>query len=325
LREVLDEYRQWRQEGDQVAIATVVETWGSSPRPLGSKMLVSRSGRMAGSVSNGCIEGAVFEEAQKVLAAGRAKLIEFGVSDDIAFEVGLACGGHIEVFVQPAEPVHDRAADLLAREEPFSLVTDLVAGTSEITTGSPSSARAERDGDRFEEPYPRPAHMVIVGAIHIAIPLHRFAKLMGYRVTVVDARAKFASRERFPEADELLVEWPDDALAKLRVDSATALVVLTHDPKFDLPALRAALRTSAGYIGAIGSRKTNQNRFEALRNEGFTDADLARVHGPIGLDLGGRGAEETALGIMAEVTALRFGGSSLGMRDKKTAAASGAV
>jgi xanthine dehydrogenase accessory factor len=146
---------------------------------------------------------------------------------------------------------------------------------------------------------------------------------MGYRVTVVDARAKFASRERFPEADELLVAWPDDALATLRVDSATALVVLTHDPKFDIPALRSALRTGAGYIGAIGSRKTNQNRFDALREEGFTDADIARVHGPIGLDLGGRGAEETALGIMAEVTAVRFGGTSQGMREKRALTAAG--
>ncbi|HYM67128.1 MAG TPA: XdhC family protein, partial [Patescibacteria group bacterium] len=148
----------------------------------------------------------------------------------------------------------------------------------------------------------------------IAIPLHRLAKLMGYRVTVVDARAKFATRERFPEADELIVAWPDEAMSKLKVDNATYVVVLTHDPKFDLPALRSVLGGNAGYIGAIGSRKTNQNRFDALRKEGFTDAQLARVHGPIGLDLGSRGAEETALGILAEVTAVRFGGSGTAKR-----------
>jgi xanthine dehydrogenase accessory factor len=280
-------------------------------------MLVSRSGRMAGSVSNGCIEGAVFEEAQKVLAAGQAKLLEFGVADELAFEVGLACGGHIEVFVQPATDVHDRAVELLEAERPFTLLTDLGTGGTEIVEGSPEAELPARDGDRFDEPFPRPAQMLIVGAIHIAIPLHRLAKLMGYRVTVVDARAKFATSERFPEADSIFTEWPDEALARIPVDRSTAVVILTHDPKFDMPALRTVLKTSAGYIGAIGSRKTNQNRFDALREEGFTDEQLARVHGPIGLDLGGRGAEDTALGIMAEVTAVRYGGSSLAMREKK--------
>jgi len=320
MREVANEYRTWREAGDDVAIATVVTTWGSSPRPLGSRMLVSSSGRMAGSVSNGCIEGAVFEEAQKVLADSQPKLLEFGVADDLAFEVGLACGGHIEVFVQPAAQVHDRAVQLLDSERPFTLLTDLRTGGAEIVEGSPAAELAARDGDRFTEPFPRPAQMVIVGAIHIAIPLHRLAKLMGYRVTVVDARAKFATGERFPEADAIFTEWPDEALAKIPVDRSTAVVILTHDPKFDMPALRTVLRTEAGYIGAIGSRKTNQNRFDALRGEGFTDQQLARVHGPIGLDLGGRGAEETALGIMAEVTAVRFGGSSTEMREKKAVA-----
>ena len=155
---------------------------------------------------------------------------------------------------------------------------------------------------------------MIIGAIHIAIPLHRLAKLMGYRVTVIDARAKFATAERFPDADELIVEWPDEAMSKIPIDSSTYIVVLTHDPKFDLPALRSVLRKGAGYIGAIGSRKTNQNRFDALREEGFTEDQLSRVHGPIGLDLGGRGAEETALGILAEITAVRYGGTGAAMR-----------
>ena len=319
MREVEQELRTWREAGDPVAIATVVETWGSSPRPLGSKMLVGRSGRMAGSVSNGCIEGAVFEEAQEVLASGRPRLVEYGVADDVAFEVGLACGGHIEVFIQPANQVHDEALRLLAEERPFVLTTDLKSGETELIERMPLTELASRDGDRFEEPFARPAHMIIVGAIHIAIPLHRLAKVMGYRVTVVDARAQFATPERFPEADELLVRWPDEALAGMTIDRSTSLVILTHDPKFDLPALRAALPTGAGYIGAIGSRKTNQNRFEALRAEGFTDEQLDRVHGPIGLDLGARGAEETALGIMAEVTATRFGGTATSMRQKKAA------
>jgi xanthine dehydrogenase accessory factor len=319
VREVLAELNQWADAGEDIALATVVETWGSSPRPLGSKMVVTRSGKMAGSVSNGCIEGAVFEEAQKVLKSGQPKVAAFGVADDVAFEVGLACGGHIEVFVQPLLPVHKTLMGMLARNEPATLRTNLVTGEAELTTGAPSGSElARRDGDWFVEPFRRPAHLVIVGAIHIAIPLHRLAKLMGYRVTVVDARAKFATKERFPEADELIVAWPDEAMARLTLDNATYVVILTHDPKFDLPALRSVLGREVGYIGAIGSRKTNQNRFDALRAEGFTEEQLSMVHGPVGLDLGGRGAEETALGILAEITAVRYGGTGAFMREART-------
>jgi xanthine dehydrogenase accessory factor len=321
MREVVRELNDWMAAGEEIAIGTVVETWGSSPRPLGSKMLVTRSGKMAGSVSNGCIEGAVFEEAQKVLSSGKPKLAAFGVADDVAFEVGLACGGHIEVFIQPMSPAHRRLVDMLNRDQAATLRTNLVSGEVELIEGSPSGHElARRDGDWFVEPMRRPAHLVIIGAIHIAIPLHRLARLMGYRVTVVDARAKFATKERFPEADELVVAWPDEAMSRLEVDSSTYVVVLTHDPKFDLPALRSVLGKDAGYIGAIGSRKTNQNRFDALRGEGFTEEQLARVHGPIGLDLGGRGAEETALGILAEITATRFGGSGSSMREVRASA-----
>jgi xanthine dehydrogenase accessory factor len=283
-------------------------------------MLVTRSGKMAGSVSNGCIEGAVFEEAQKVLQSGQPKIAAFGVADDVAFEVGLACGGHIEVFIQPLDREQRQVIDMLNRNEPATLRTNLVTGEAEVVRGTPPGTElARRDGDLFIEPFRRPAHLVIIGAIHIAIPLHRLAKLMGYRVTVVDARAKFATRERFPEADELILAWPDEAMAKIPVDNSTYVVILTHDPKFDLPALRSVLKKDAGYIGAIGSRRTNQNRFDALRKEGFTEAELARVHGPIGLDLGSRGAEETALGILAEVTAVRFGGSGAAMREARAA------
>jgi xanthine dehydrogenase accessory factor len=318
MREVLDELNEWTRDGEEIAIATVIETWGSSPRPLGSKMLVTRSGKMAGSVSNGCIEGAVFEEAQTVLKSGTPKIAAFGVADDVAFEVGLACGGHIEVFVQPLGRAHRQLVGMLNRNEPATLRTDLATGETELVDGTPpGSEAARRDGDLFVEPFRRPAHLVIIGAIHIAIPLHRLAKLMGYRVTVIDARAKFATKERFPEADELIVGWPDEAMGKLAIDNATYIVILTHDPKFDLPALRSVLTKDAGYIGAIGSRKTNQNRFDALRKEGFTEEQLGRVHGPIGLDLGGRGAEETALGILAEITAVRFGGSGISMRAVK--------
>jgi xanthine dehydrogenase accessory factor len=318
MREILAELRAWNEAGEQIALATVVETWGSSPRPLGSRMAVTRSGKMAGSVSNGCIEGAVFEEAQKVLKSGEPKIAAFGVADDVAFEVGLACGGHIEVFVQPLDSVQKQLIGMLEKDEPATLRTNLVTGESLLVEGTlPGTELARRDGDWFIEPFRRPAHLVIVGAIHIAIPLHRLAKVMGYRVTVIDARAKFATRERFPEADELLVSWPDEGLGKLTLDQSTYVVILTHDPKFDLPALRSVLKRDVGYIGAIGSRKTNANRFDALRKEGFTEEQLARVHGPIGLDLGSRGAEETALGILAEITAVRFAGTGAGMREVK--------
>jgi len=318
MREILHELNQSIGGREDIAIATVIETWGSSPRPLGSKMLVTASGKMAGSVSNGCIEGAVFEEAQKVLKSARPKIAAFGVADDVAFEVGLACGGHIEVFIQPLGTAHRQLVGMLNRDQPATLTTNLVTGEAEVTEGTPSGSElARRDGDVFIEPFRRPAHLVIIGAIHIAIPLHRLAKLMGYRVTVIDARAKFATRERFPEADELIVAWPDEAMGSITVDNSTYVVILTHDPKFDLPALRSVLRKPAGYIGAIGSRKTNQNRFDALRKEGFREEELARVHGPIGLDLGSRGAEETALGILAEITSVRFGGSGASMRQVK--------
>ena len=272
-------------------------------------------------MSNGCIEGAVFEEAQKVLKSGKAKIAAFGVADDVAFDVGLACGGHIEVFVQPLAPAQKRLITALAKDEPATMRTNLVSGEVEVVEGDPQmSGLARRDGDWFIQPFRRTPHLVVIGAIHIAIPLHRLAKLMGYRVTVIDARAKFATHDRFPDADELIVSWPDEALAKLKLDSSTYVVILTHDPKFDLPALRGVLGKPVGYIGAIGSRKTNQNRFDALRREGFTEDQLGRVHGPIGLDLGGRGAEETALGILAEITAVRFGGSGASMREVRASA-----
>src|SRR5437773_9160010 len=207
MRELLSELNEWTRSGEEIAIATVIETWGSSPRPLGSKMLVTRSGKMAGSVSNGCIEGAVFEEAQKVLKSGQPKVAAFGVTDDVAFEVGLACGGHIEVFVEPMSGLHEMVLERLQRNQPVTLRTNLVTGEADAVEDwtPPGSELPRREGDVFVEPFRRSPHLVIIGAIHIAIPLHRLAKLMGYRVTVIDARAKFATKERFPEADELIV------------------------------------------------------------------------------------------------------------------------
>jgi xanthine dehydrogenase accessory factor len=247
--------------------------------------------------------------------------VPYGVADDVAFEVGLACGGHVEVMIQPLTPEHLRLIELIEDERPAQLRTNLATGAVEVLEREPSTDQPVRDGDWFIEPHGRAPHMVIIGAIHIAIPLHRMAKLMGYHVTVVDARAKFATAERFPEADEIVLKWPDEALAGITLDRSTYVVILTHDPKFDLPALRSVVDKNVRYIGAIGSRKTNQNRFDELRSEGFTDEQLSRVHGPIGLDLGGRGAEETALAIMAEVTAVRYGRTGATLKEAKAAAA----
>jgi xanthine dehydrogenase accessory factor len=313
----LEEVKSWTAAGDRVALATVVETWGSSPRPLGSKMVVSSSGKMAGSVSNGCIEGDVFQEAQKVLASGKGRLVPYGVADDVAFEVGLACGGHVEVMIQPITPEHLKLIELIEAERPAELRTNLETGEVQLLERAPELDAPARDGDWFVEPHRRAPHLVIIGAIHIAIPLHRMAKLLGYRVTVIDARAKFATKERFPEADELLVSWPDEALAGITLDRSTYVVILTHDPKFDLPALRSVVGKDVRYLGAIGSRKTNQNRFDELRREGFTEEQLEQVHGPIGLDLGGRGAEETALAILAEMTAVKYHASGRTLKEAK--------
>ncbi|MGH7776263.1 MAG: XdhC family protein, partial [Candidatus Dormibacterales bacterium] len=221
--------------------------------------------------------------------------------------------GHVEVFIQPLAAGHLRLLEMLESERPATLLTDLDSGEVEVAAGARGS-EPSREGSVFVEPFPRTPRMIIVGAIHIAIPLHRLARLMGYRVTVVDARPKFATAERFPEADEVLVKWPDEALEGMEMDASSFVVILTHDPKFDLPALRSVLGRELGYLGAIGSRKTNANRLQKLRQEGFAEEALARVHGPIGLDLGGRGAEETALAIMAEVTAARHGASGGSLR-----------
>ena len=309
MREIMAELRAWLDAGEKVGLATVVRTWGSSPRPAGSHLAVTESGKMAGSVSNGCIEGDVYQAAQAALAAGQGRRLEYGVADDLAFEVGLACGGHIELFVSPWQEAHGTALGMLEEGRPGLLQTNLESGLVQVVASDPGFELPRERGDWFEEPLLPPPRMVIVGAIHIAIPLHHMARLMGYRVTVVDARSQFATADRFPEATEIMVQWPDEALGGMQLSRSDAVVILTHDPKFDLPALRAALATRVGYLGAIGSRKTTEKRHQALHDEGYAAGDLARIHGPIGLDLGGRDAESTALAIMAEVIGVRYSGS----------------
>lgn len=288
---------------------------------------------MAGSVSGGCVEGAVVEAALEVLGNGTPQLLEFGVADELAWNVGLACGGNITVWVQPLENGTYYRNLRMANLDGVSAVTGtLVDGTragenslfsedQSLSTGSEDLLRrVERlssevldageprvddtpEGRLFVMPYPPPRRLIIIGGVHTAIPLVDLAHTLDFQVTVVDARSAFASKERFPHSDDLLVEWPDDALKKLRPDRNTAIVVLTHDTKFDEPALSEAMKSEAGYIGAIGSRKTSADRLDRLRQLGFTDDQLSRIHGPVGLDLGGRTPSETALAILAEIIA----------------------
>jgi xanthine dehydrogenase accessory factor len=324
VRDVLDEVKTWLDAGDPVALATVISTWGSAPRPAGSRMAISRSGNIAGSVSGGCLEGEVFEQAQAILKGKPAQLFHYGVSDDLAWTVGLSCGGEIDVLVEPLNDVHRRLIGALESETPVVLETDVGAspGARELLEASTAEARqlletenpVRRDGE-FLEPFPRPPELFIFGGSHVAVPLTRLARALGFRITVVDARSKFAEADRFPEARRVIHAWPDEVLNELPMDGSTYIVILTHDPKFDDPTITAALKGHPRYIGAIGSRKTHRERVARLTAAGVSAEDLARVHAPIGLDLGAQTAEETALAILAEMVAVRHrkaGGSMSG-------------
>ncbi len=331
----------WRRDGEEIAIATLVCTRGSTPRLPGARLAVTRSGRMEGSVSGGCVEGDVFERAMQVLDSGQPQLTEYGISDEMGFEVGLSCGGTIDVFIEPyvEDNVSRDLRALLEADQPAVLAlaitgeaagqrllvrADGLSGTidSAVDAAVIADARALLTGEGgqlrtypvaggeltvFLEAFTPPARMLIVGATHTAIPLVNMANRAGFKVTVVDARSLFATKERFPDANEVLRDWPDRALAGLGLDEFSYVVILTHDPKFDLPALEFALRSPARYIGAMGSRKTHAQRRERLREMGFSDAEISRVHAPIGLDLGARSPAEVAVAVLAEVIAVRYG------------------
>lgn len=278
----------------QMAIATVVQTWGSAPRPRGSHMLVHEDGRFEGSVSGGCVENAILASAESVIASGRSELHNFGVSDGDAWEAGLPCGGEIAVLVQPVakdgfDPaLFDQVAAARERGETLAISTDTQSGRSVL---------GEVSG-WFVNRYRPPRRLIIIGAVQIAQGLSGLARELGIDVTIVDPRGRFLTRERFPEA-VLDDRWPDEAVAALRPDPATAVVTLSHDPKIDDPALSAALRASTGYIAALGSRKSQAARRERLAAEGFSATDLDRIDGPAGIDIGALGPNEIALSIAA--------------------------
>lgn len=316
MRDILPTLVRWRSDGCRVAIATVVERRGSAPRDPGASLALNDRGEIAGSVTGGCVEPSVIREAQEVLDGGGARVREYGIADDEAFELGLACGGTVGILIAtldtsllPAldEAVRaDRPAALTMAATGPRLGEQHVHGGGEgqvaLLLSSGESALADVDGETVfvHALAPRPA-MYVFGAIDHAAALARVGKLLGYRVTVCDARSAFVTPERFPEADELVVEWPDRFLQNAPVDESTAICVLTHDEKFDVPALVAALETPAVYIGAMGSKVTTAGREERLRAEGVGDAGIARIHAPIGLAIGARSPEEVAVAIGAQI------------------------
>ncbi|HEV7678125.1 MAG TPA: XdhC/CoxI family protein [Candidatus Dormibacteraeota bacterium] len=342
MRELLPTLDEWAALDPHLAIATVVGTAGSTPRPTGARLLVDRDGRMAGSVSGGCLEAAVIGEAQATLAGEQPpRLLHYGISDEMGWEVGLACGGTVDIFVETvqwdgSDPVLAAVRQAIERDRAVALLT--------VVGGDDAGARAATRGDGtlvgtlgsaaldsavvplverrlrsglagtdevagvavFVDPIVASPHLAIVGAVHIAIALSTMARAAGYRVTVIDPRGAFLTEERLPDAD-LVAQWPDDALPSLDLGPRDAAVCLAHDPKFEDPALSVLLRSPVGYVGAIGSRTTHGKRVARLHEAGFTDEEIARIHSPVGLDIGAATAEEIAVSILAEVIATRRG------------------
>ena len=301
----------WHREGKGAALATVVQTWGSAPRRVGSQLAISGSAEIAGSVSGGCVEGAVVAEALDAIEEEKPVLLEYGVSDGDAFAVGLACGGTIRILVEPIGTVmkEDMLEELVSARkarQPIAYVTGIEAQSKLTQDGFTDRFRMDRsgfesDGETFVAIHNPPLRLIIVGAVHIAQALMPMARIAGYDPMLVDPRESFASADRFP-GEKILHDWPDEGVQVYGLDSRTALVLLTHDPKLDDPALEQALKSSVFYIGALGSTRTHAKRLERLRDKGFTEDELARIHGPVGLDIGAAGPAEIALSILAEMT-----------------------
>jgi xanthine dehydrogenase accessory factor len=328
---VLADIERWRGRGDRVALATVVATRRSAPRPVGAKLAISSSGELAGSVSGGCVEHEVYEEAKDVLATGRPKLLTYGITDDQAWNVGLPCGGEIDVLLAPLDDsLVERARDVFSRGERGAVLTPLdgADGSSFVAEGERDEVdeliRARRntivelEGKRsFVEILGPPPRLLVFGGLDTAEALCAAAKLIGWRTIVADARARFATRERVPSADDVVVGWPEDVLAQVRPDHDTAVVVLTHDDRFDVPALLGVLATDAFYIAALGSRRNQDRRRELLREAGVGEDDLERIAGPAGLDIGAESPAETAVSILAEALAHRAGRAGGSLKESK--------
>ena len=320
MREILPELERWRPRGDRMALATVVATRRSAPRPVGSKLIVSETGELAGSVSGGCVESEVVEAAREVLAGGEPRLLTFGISDDLALTVGLPCGGEIDVWVDEPDPqLLDELAEVARNERRAVFFVDLEDGSQRLVFDgdndvadelirSGHSKVVELHGRRlFADVFGPPPRLLLYGAVDTADALCAAARAIGWRTIVADARGRFATRERLPHADEILVAWPEEALAQVRPDHTTAILVLTHDDKFDLPLLTGALATEAYYVGALGSRRNQERRRERLLEAGVDEGELERISGPAGLDIGAHTPAETAVSMLAEIMAVRAG------------------
>ena len=301
----------WVQAGHGAALATVVQTWGSAPRRAGAQMVVSGTGEMMGSVSGGCVEGAVVLEATEALASGAPRLLEYGVSDGDAFAVGLACGGTIKVLVEPigaAMPVDllEQLVATRAARKPAAYVVNMQTWERALVADGHTARFAsdrsgvEDDGETFVAIHNPPLRLAVVGAVHIAQALVPMARIAGFDPVVIDPRGAFGSEARFP-GETLLDDWPDEALASFGLDTRSALVLLTHDPKLDDPALHVALNSDAFYIGALGSSRTHAKRVERLAEAGFTADQIARIHGPVGLDIGAASPAEIAVSILGQM------------------------
>jgi xanthine dehydrogenase accessory factor len=321
----------WCEEGRRVALATVIQTWGSAPRPPGSQLAIDDRGNFLGSVSGGCVEGEVIAEAPDVIASARPKTLQFGVENSAAWKVGLTCGGTIRIFLEPLDGartdgggvLRQLAQDIAARRK-VALVTNLATGMRRLAYApvdlgpelAPVLTETFRHGksvvlegsgsEIFIKMFTPTMRLIIVGAVHIARPLVLLARALGCDVVIVDPREVFATEERFGDT-KIVHEWPDEALPEIGLDASTAVVVLSHDKKLDDPALIAALGSEAFYIGALGSRKTHAKRVERLLAAGVSAAGIERINAPIGLDIGAVGAEEIALSIIAEITATQRG------------------
>ena len=302
--------------GERLAVATAVSIDGSAPRTVGTSMAVTDDGTVIGSISGGCVEGAVYESCRQVLDDGAAQLDTFGFSDETAFEVGLSCGGRIEVLARlvTADDVVTVAA-LREAAAGREAVAHVVVGP--VRTGDVVASPDDCEGLRvFSERSVPPPRLLVFGAVEFAVALCNAGAVLGYRVTVCDPRPVFLTRERFPAAEQVVVEWPPNYLARTEIDERTVVAVLSHDERFDADLVAAALASPAVYVGAMGSRTTHDRRVASLRERGVDEEALARLHSPIGLDLGASTPEETAVSILAEVLAVRSGASRSPLRER---------
>ena len=338
MRDILPDLDKWNPQDQSIALATVIQTWGSSPRRAGAKMALTPDGKITGSVSGGCVEGAVFEAGVEVLKSNHPQLLHFGVVDETAWEVGLACGGSIDIFVKPLDPgFFDALRAVLLEEQPAAVIS-VVRGPDELfgcellvredgsvtgslhvnldqqaidvardsmTQGESHRVMLNEDVEVFVEVILPPPTLIAVGGVHITIALLALAKSLGYRTIVVDPRTAFGNEERFPNVDRLIQLWPQEAFEQIPITRSTAIAMLTHDPKLDDPALKIALPSPAFYVGALGSKTTQAKRRQRLLEAGLTEQQLDHLHGPIGLDIGAGTPEEIAMSVMAEIVAAR--------------------